>query len=70
LYDEYTGAAEEMLELTDSENAPWVIVEATSKSYARRKIFETVIRALEQRLGPAAVASPKEKRATGRAARA
>jgi hypothetical protein len=27
-------------------------VEATSKSYARRKVFDTIIQALEKRLGP------------------
>jgi len=40
-----------MLELTDSEYAPWTIIEATSKWYARKKIFDTVIAALEKRLG-------------------
>jgi polyphosphate kinase 2 (PPK2 family) len=62
LYGKYLDAAEQMLELTDSENAPWVIVEATSKSYAHRKIFETVIRSLEQRLGPAAPATQEAAR--------
>lgn len=51
-YDEYLAATEEMLELTESEYAPWTIVEATSRWYARNKIFETIIAALEQRLGP------------------
>ena len=50
-YRQYLSAAEEMLELTDSEFAPWTIVEATSKWYARRKIFETIIGAMEKRLG-------------------
>jgi polyphosphate kinase 2 (PPK2 family) len=50
-YDEYLAASEEMLELTESEFAPWTIVEATSKSYARKKLFDTIITALEQRLG-------------------
>jgi polyphosphate kinase 2 (PPK2 family) len=53
-YKQYLRAAEEMFEQTDSEFAPWTIVEATSKWYARRKIFETAIRALETRLGAAA----------------
>jgi len=51
-YDHYLAAAEEMLELTDSEFAPWTIVEATSKWYARKKIFETIVAAMERRLGP------------------
>jgi polyphosphate kinase 2 (PPK2 family) len=51
-YDEYLAAIEEMLELTESEYAPWTIVEATSKWYARQKVFETIIAAIEMRLGP------------------
>src|SRR5271157_3174987 len=51
-YDQYLAAIEEMLELTESEFAPWTIVEATSKSFARRKVLDTVIQALEKRLGP------------------
>ncbi|MGC4051025.1 MAG: hypothetical protein QM757_16800 [Paludibaculum sp.] len=41
-----------MLELTESEFAPWTIVEATSRWYARRKVFLTIIAALEKALGP------------------
>jgi polyphosphate kinase 2 (PPK2 family) len=55
-WDQYLEAAEEMLEQTDTEYAPWTIVEATSKWYARQKIFDTVIAALEKRLGPDAPA--------------
>jgi AMP-polyphosphate phosphotransferase len=50
-YDEYVVAIEEMLELTESEYAPWTIVEATSKWYARRKVINTLISAMEKRLG-------------------
>jgi polyphosphate kinase 2 (PPK2 family) len=53
-YRSYVEAIEEMLELTDSEFAPWTIVEASSKWFARRKILETTIAALEERLGPQA----------------
>jgi polyphosphate kinase 2 (PPK2 family) len=51
-YDDYLAAVEEMLELTESEFAPWTIVEATSKRYARWKIFDTMTGSLEKRLGP------------------
>jgi polyphosphate kinase 2 (PPK2 family) len=61
-YGEYLAAAEEMLEMTDSEYAPWTIVEATSKFYARRKVFETIITAIEKRLG--ANAPPRVDAAT------
>jgi polyphosphate kinase 2 (PPK2 family) len=50
-YDQYMVAIEEMLELTESEFAPWTIVESTSKWHARKKVFETVIYAMERRLG-------------------
>ncbi len=50
-YDRYMSAAEELLELTESEYAPWTIVEATSKSYTRKCVFETIISALEKSLG-------------------
>ena len=43
-----------MLELTESEFAPWTIVEATSKSYTRKQVFETIISAIEKKLGPKA----------------
>jgi polyphosphate kinase 2 (PPK2 family) len=65
-WDQYLEAAEEMLEQTDTEYAPWTIVEATSKWHARKKIFDTVIAALEKRLGPDA---PAES-ASGKAASA
>jgi polyphosphate kinase 2 (PPK2 family) len=50
-YDDYVAASEEMFELTDTEYAPWTIVEATSKWYARKKLFDAIIAAMEKRLG-------------------
>jgi len=50
-YGQYLAATEEMLELTESEYAPWSIVEATSKWYTRKKVLETVITAIEKSLG-------------------
>jgi AMP-polyphosphate phosphotransferase len=44
---EYSAAIEEMLERTDHEAAPWEIVEAESKKYARVKVVETVIDRVE-----------------------
>ena len=55
-YAQYRDAYEEMLELTDTEFAPWTIVEATSKWHTRRKVFETIIAALEHKLGKKAAA--------------
>lgn len=50
-YDKYLAATEEMLELTESEYGPWTIVEATSKWYARKKVFDTIIAGMEKGLG-------------------
>ena len=55
-YDEYREAIEAMLERTESEYAPWTIVEGTSRWYARQKVFETIIGRLEERLGDKAPA--------------
>jgi polyphosphate kinase 2 (PPK2 family) len=50
-YHEYLAAAEEMLELTDTAEGSWTIVEATSRRWAKTKILNTIIAALEHRLG-------------------
>jgi hypothetical protein len=61
-----------MLELTESEYAPWSIVEATSKWYTRKKVLEAVITAIEKSLGskapPTDVAAEFSKDAELRAA--
>lgn len=49
-YDEYVLAVEEMLERTDTEFAPWTIVEATDRRFCRVKIFSRIVAALEDRL--------------------
>ena len=37
-----------MLERTSTDFAPWTLVEADSKRYARVKVIETVIAAIER----------------------
>lgn len=49
-WDEYEKAVDEMVVRTSTENAPWIVVEANSKYYARIKVLETVVAALEERL--------------------
>jgi polyphosphate kinase 2 (PPK2 family) len=44
---EYAEAIEEMLKRTEHEAAPWELVEAESKKYARVKVVETVIERVE-----------------------
>lgn len=39
-----------MLARTNTQNAPWHILESVDKRYARIKAMKTVIRALEQAL--------------------
>lgn len=47
-YSDYLLATEEMLAKTDTDVAPWTIVEAQDRRFATVKIFRTVIDALEQ----------------------
>jgi polyphosphate kinase 2 (PPK2 family) len=46
----YEEAVEDMLERTSTERAPWHLVEADSKRFARVKVLETVIAAAEEGL--------------------
>jgi len=49
-YDDYLVATEEMLERTESEWGPWTLIEATDRRWVRVKVFETLIRAMEEGL--------------------
>lgn len=49
-YGTYLRINEEMLERTDTEYAPWTIIEATDKDYAAMKIMSTVNSRLEGEL--------------------
>jgi polyphosphate kinase 2 (PPK2 family) len=55
----YTRAIEDMLAETDRENAPWTLVEADSKRYARVKVIETVIAAAEDGMRRNGIKVPK-----------
>ena len=46
--DDYIAAVEEMLERTDTVEAPWILVEGESKRYARVKVMESVIEQIER----------------------
>jgi polyphosphate kinase 2 (PPK2 family) len=54
-YDEYTEAAEEMLERTSTAYAPWTIVEATDRRYRLIKVFKTICDAIQTALNAKAV---------------
>jgi len=47
---EYTAAVEDMLVRTSTPHAPWSVIEANDKSYARVKVVETVVESIENRL--------------------
>lgn len=49
-YKAYQAVNEEMLKRSDTEYAPWTIVEATDRRYATIKIYKTVIEAMERAL--------------------
>lgn len=49
-WDQYEKAVDEMLVRTSTTYAPWTIVEGNDKYYARIKVLETVVHAMEKRL--------------------
>jgi polyphosphate:AMP phosphotransferase len=49
-YAEYLAAVEDMLVETDTDYAPWTVIEAHDRRFATLKIFATVIDALERRV--------------------
>ena len=51
-YKQYLEAVEEMLARTEAPHAPWTIVAATDRYFTRLKVMETIVQALEFRLGP------------------
>lgn len=49
-WDQYESAVNEMLIRTSTSDAPWIVVEGNNKYYARVKVLETVVNAIERRL--------------------
>ena len=47
-WDEHNAAAEDMFERTSTDDAPWTVVAANYKWYARIKAVKTVVEALER----------------------
>ena len=52
-YDEWLPAVEEMIAQTNSAAAPWTIVEATQRRFARVNVFRTLIAAVREALARA-----------------
>lgn len=49
-WDQYEAAVNEMLVRTSTTYAPWIVVEGNCKYYARVKVLETVVDALEKKI--------------------
>lgn len=49
-WDQYEVAVNEMLMKTSTTSAPWIVVEGNCKYYARIRVLESVIEAIEERL--------------------
>jgi AMP-polyphosphate phosphotransferase len=45
-FDAYQVAAREMIERTHADHAPWTVVDADDKKYARLKVLSTVVDAI------------------------
>ncbi|WNY24852.1 phosphate--AMP phosphotransferase [Methanolapillus millepedarum] len=59
-WDEYYDAVNQMIEETDTQDAPWVIVESDDKYYARIKILKNIIKHIEKAIpGPEKVDKKK-----------
>src|SRR4051794_21703125 len=58
--DDYVAAIEEMVKRTDTEWAPWTLVEGDSKRWARVKVLETTIEIIEQGMRRNGFEPPKE----------
>ena len=67
-YDEYAAMMEDMLFQTDTDYAPWTIVEAMDKRFATVKIYTTVIKAMADQIEK--VREQNAERAAAKAAKA
>jgi polyphosphate kinase 2 (PPK2 family) len=73
-YDQWTEAVEAMLAKTDTPHAPWTLVEAEDVRWARVRVLETLVRAIEAALkrrqeAPAAVSRSQLAQKTTKAER-
>ncbi len=49
-WDDYERAVNDMVDRTSTANAPWTLVEANNKYFARVKVLKTLVKAVEARL--------------------
>jgi len=64
-YDEYRTAIELMLERTETEWAPWTVVEATNRHWCRVKVLSTIARQMEAGLRRRGVEPPLPPKSKG-----
>lgn len=63
-YDAYLRMCNEMLENTDTKNAPWTIIEAMDYDYAQVKILKTVVAKIEEIVQDKEIASEQDRKVT------
>ncbi len=51
MWDTYQRLGHDVVQFTSTKDAPWILVEANDKQYARLKVLKTVVDHLEARLG-------------------
>ncbi|PAY20786.1 polyphosphate:AMP phosphotransferase [Rhodopirellula sp. SM50] len=51
LWQAYKQYGQDIIQYTSTKKAPWILVEANNKQYARLKVLQTVIDHLQERLG-------------------
>ena len=61
-WDAYERAVCDMVDRTSTSVAPWTLVEANNKYFARIKVLKTIVRALEEALDAAGKKGKKKKR--------
>jgi polyphosphate:AMP phosphotransferase len=61
-WEDYEIAVHDMVERTDTERSPWVLVEANDKQFARVKVLKTICSALAARLGEPELSEENDRR--------
>jgi AMP-polyphosphate phosphotransferase len=59
-YDDSLPLIDNFIQKTDTENAPWTVVEAMDRKYAILKIYSTIVKTLEKKTGEKKEAKPKK----------
>ena len=59
-YDAYFSVIDEFIAKTDTEHAPWYIIEATDRKYALIKIYSYLVKSLEKKVDDQAKGRPEK----------